>query len=158
MWLALAIWADKIMLYAWKDGSVRVVHRPPPRATQYGLPPFGGGVLYIWQPDFESLWPTRLPDDSREAPTPPPDDSRRQLVQSPGPGRRPALMLSEIKQARALVRQAARERRRQKQKLKIKDALTLLQDSMERGGKPIVVSDATWKAHVIWPVLCPDKK
>jgi hypothetical protein len=55
--LAPAKWTDRIMLWPGKDG-VRVVHRHQPGEPFPNIvKPVRGCRYYVWQPDFETVWP-----------------------------------------------------------------------------------------------------
>ena len=148
------VWTERLILWLGKDGLLVMLRRQPGDAPNV-VRQYRDGRLYVSLPDFETIWPAKLTDDSSEVPTsrPPVRISHRKV------GHPPALTPQEIKRGKAMILRADREHRRKypKQGLKIGAALDLLQSKLKRKGKPIPVGRTTLKTHIVWPVLRPAK-
>jgi hypothetical protein len=58
--VAPTTWTDQIELLWSRTNGLRVVHRPQPgEPFPNVVKPFRGWVFYVWQPDFETVWPAK---------------------------------------------------------------------------------------------------
>jgi hypothetical protein len=58
--VAPTTWTDQIEMLWSRTNGLRVVHRPQPgEPFPNVVKPFRGWVFYVWQPDFETVWPAK---------------------------------------------------------------------------------------------------
>lgn len=78
------MWADQIKLHSSRREGVLVVHRRQPDDDELVfclIRPFRGWAFYIWQPDFDRIWPP----PTGSAPLDHDDDSNSPPPVKPGP-------------------------------------------------------------------------